>query len=197
LPICLTDLLGRCPQSSWTISAPGRFEDIIVKLVNEHLAGQHNRQSSSADADDRGVMIAKLVVRIDVHRDRLIVRFKSAGTEEESHSTDGQLLSILWQKPPSSHTHAGITLGEPGIADTMRPTQDRSVPEQMFGAEKNSIDRFSSTCQLMLPTQSRSPILLRRVRATCPLRAHERFPISPRHLERLAAPDRRAGWCRH
>jgi hypothetical protein len=40
------------------------------------------------------------VVRIDVHKDRLIVRFKSAGTEE-SHSTDGQLLSIPWQKPPS------------------------------------------------------------------------------------------------
>jgi hypothetical protein len=36
-----------------------------------------------------------------VHKDRLIARFKSAGTEEGSHSTDGQLLSIPWQKPPS------------------------------------------------------------------------------------------------
>jgi len=36
-----------------------------------------------------------------VHKDRLIVRFKSAGIEEGSHSTDGQLLSIPWQKPPS------------------------------------------------------------------------------------------------
>lgn len=42
----------------------------------------------------------ELTVRIDVHKDRLIVRFKSAGTEE-SHSTDGQLLSIPWQKSPS------------------------------------------------------------------------------------------------
>src|SRR6202030_4721630 len=51
--------------------------------------------------DGRGVMISEQVVRIDVHKDRLIVRFKSAGTEEGSHSTDGQLLSIPWQKPPS------------------------------------------------------------------------------------------------
>src|SRR5205085_10706832 len=46
-------------------------------------------------------MIAEQVVRIDVYEDRLIVRFKSAGTGEESHSADGELLSIPWQKPPS------------------------------------------------------------------------------------------------
>src|SRR5260370_16408487 len=44
---------------------------------------------------------AEQVGRIDVHKDRLIVRFKSTGTEEASHSTDGQMLSIPWQKPPS------------------------------------------------------------------------------------------------
>jgi len=78
------------------------IEDIIVKSVNKHLGAQHGHPgSSSAHADDRGVMIAEQVVRIDVHKDRLIVRFKSASTEEESHSTDGQLLSIPWQKPPS------------------------------------------------------------------------------------------------
>jgi site-specific DNA recombinase len=75
------------------------IEDIIVKSVNEHLVGQHDQpSSSSAPADHRGV-IAEQVVRIDVHRNRLIVRFKSAGSEEGS--TDGQLLSIPWQKPPS------------------------------------------------------------------------------------------------
>src|SRR5436189_2194664 len=46
-------------------------------------------------------MIAEQVVRIDVHKDRLIVRLKSVGTEEGSHSTADQLLSIAWQKPPS------------------------------------------------------------------------------------------------
>src|ERR1700694_5830656 len=76
------------------------IEDIIVKSVNEHLVDQHGQPTSnSAHADDRGVMIAEQVVRIDVHRDRLIVRYKSASTEEGS--ADGQLLSIPWQKPPS------------------------------------------------------------------------------------------------
>jgi site-specific DNA recombinase len=78
------------------------IEDIIVKSVNEHLVAQPDKpSSSSAHADDRGVMIAERVVRIDVHKDRLIVRFQSASTEEGSYSTDGQLLSIPWQKPPS------------------------------------------------------------------------------------------------
>jgi site-specific DNA recombinase len=78
------------------------IEDLIVKSVNEHLVAQHGQSSSSsAHANDRSVMIAGQVVRIDVHKDRLIIRFKSAGTEEGSHSTDGQSLSIPWQKPPS------------------------------------------------------------------------------------------------
>jgi site-specific DNA recombinase len=78
------------------------IEDIIVKSVNEYLGAQHNQpSSSSARVDDRGAIIAEQVVRIDVHKDRLIVRFKSADTEEGSDSTDGQLLSIPWQKPPS------------------------------------------------------------------------------------------------
>jgi len=47
------------------------IEDIIVKSVNEHLVAQHGQPSSStAHADDRGVMIAERVVRIEVHKDR-------------------------------------------------------------------------------------------------------------------------------
>src|ERR1700738_1241267 len=76
------------------------IEGIIVKSVNEHLGAQCDQlSSSSAQEDDHGVMIAEQVVRIDVHKDRLIVRYKSASTEEGS--ADGQLLSIPWQKPPS------------------------------------------------------------------------------------------------
>jgi DNA invertase Pin-like site-specific DNA recombinase len=74
------------------------IEDIIVKSVSEHLVAQDGQSTSSSEhADDRGV-IAEQVVRIDVHKDRLMVRLK--GTEE-SHSTDGPLLSIPWQKPLS------------------------------------------------------------------------------------------------
>jgi site-specific DNA recombinase len=97
------------------------IEDIIVKSVNEHLAHHGQPSSSRAQANDRSV-IADQVVRIDVHKDRLIVRFKSAGTEEESHSTDGQLLSIPWQKPPSRKSRQIlIPLGIP--RNEVRPTR--------------------------------------------------------------------------
>src|SRR6201984_33948 len=77
------------------------IENIIVKSVNEHLLAQHDQPSSGrAHADDLG-LITEQVVRIDVRKDRLIVRFKSPGPEEGSHSADGQMLSIPWQKPPS------------------------------------------------------------------------------------------------
>jgi site-specific DNA recombinase len=99
------------------------IEDIIAKSVNEHLGAQHDQPSSStAHADDRGAMIAEQVVRIDVHKDRLIVRFKSPGTEEDSHSPDGQLLSIPWQKPPSKKSRQIlIPLGVP--RNEVRPTR--------------------------------------------------------------------------
>jgi site-specific DNA recombinase len=97
------------------------IEGIIVKSVNEHLVAHHGQSSSSsAHADDRDV-IAEQVVRIDVHKDRLIVRLKSAGTEE-THSTDGQLLSIPWQKPPSRKSRQIlIPLGVP--RNEVRPTR--------------------------------------------------------------------------
>jgi DNA invertase Pin-like site-specific DNA recombinase len=99
------------------------IEDIIVKSVNEHLVARHDQPtSSSAHANDRGVMIAAQVVRIDVHKDRLTIRFKSASTEEESHSTDGELLSIPWQKPPSRKSRQIlIPLGVP--RNEVRPTR--------------------------------------------------------------------------
>jgi hypothetical protein len=95
-------------------------EDIIIKSVNEHHAAQHGKPA--AHADNRGVMIAEQVIRIDVHKDRLLVRFRSAGTEEEPHSTDGQLLSIPWQKPPSRKSRQIlIPLGIP--RNEVRPTR--------------------------------------------------------------------------
>jgi site-specific DNA recombinase len=98
------------------------IEDIIVKSMNEHLVAQHGQPTSSgANADDRGV-IAEQVVRIDVHKDRLILRFKSAGSEEAYQSTDDQLLSIPWQKSPSRKSRQIlIPLGVP--RNQVRPTR--------------------------------------------------------------------------
>jgi site-specific DNA recombinase len=97
------------------------IEDVIVKSVTEHLVAQHDRpSSSSAHADDRSVMIAEELVRIDVHKDRLIIRFKSAGSEEES--TGGQLVSIPWQKPPSRKSRQ-ILIPTGVRRDEVRPTR--------------------------------------------------------------------------
>jgi site-specific DNA recombinase len=42
------------------------------------------------------------VARIDVHRDHLMIGFRSADTEQTADTaTDGHSLSIPWQKPPS------------------------------------------------------------------------------------------------
>jgi site-specific DNA recombinase len=106
------------------------IEDIIAKSVNEHLGAEHDQPSSStAHADDRCV-IAERVVRIDVHKDQLIVRFKSPGTEEETQSPDGQLL-IPWQKPPSRKSRQIlIPVGVP--RNEVRPTriERRAAPRQ-------------------------------------------------------------------
>src|SRR6266436_7669881 len=98
------------------------IEDIVVRSVNEHLVARHGQPtSSSAQADDRGV-IAEQVVRIDVHKDRLLIRFKLAGTEKEPNLTEGQLLSIPWQKPPSRKSRQIlIPLGAP--RNEVRPTR--------------------------------------------------------------------------
>src|SRR5207237_10553202 len=87
----------------------------------QYLAAQHDQPtSSSARADDR--IIAEQVVRINVHGDRLVVRFKSAGTEEGSRSADGQMLSIPWRKPPSRKSRQIlIPLGVP--PNKVRPTR--------------------------------------------------------------------------
>jgi site-specific DNA recombinase len=77
------------------------IEDIIVKSLSEHLiADQKNLTSSIMHRGDRSA-IAKQVARIDVHKDRLSVRLKSPDMEDPSASTDDQVLSIPWQKPPS------------------------------------------------------------------------------------------------
>jgi site-specific DNA recombinase len=69
--------------------------------LSEHLiADQKNPTSSIMHRGDRSAIV-KQVARIDVHKDRLSVRLKSPDMEDPSASTDDQVLSIPWQKPPS------------------------------------------------------------------------------------------------
>jgi hypothetical protein len=88
--------------------------------VKEHLAAQRGeRRASSAYGDDRSLI--EQVVRIDVHKKCLMVRLKLAD-QEESDSTDGELLSIPWEKPPSRKSRQILVpLGVP--RHEVRPTR--------------------------------------------------------------------------
>jgi site-specific DNA recombinase len=77
------------------------IEDLIVKSLNEHLIVQKEKPASSLTHVGNSKAALEQVARIDVHKDRLAVRFKSGDADETSNSADGHLLSIPWQKPPS------------------------------------------------------------------------------------------------
>jgi site-specific DNA recombinase len=98
------------------------IEDIVVKSINEHLIAQRERPASSAaDVGDRKLIIER-VARIDVQKDRLVVRFKSVDGEEASDAADENLISIPWQKPPSRKSRQ--ILVPHGIAKSeVRPTR--------------------------------------------------------------------------
>jgi site-specific DNA recombinase len=77
------------------------IEGIIVKFLHEYLFAQNERPSSSGTRVVDRKVLQDSIARIDVHEDHLAIRLKSADGEETSDSTDDQLLSIPWQKPPS------------------------------------------------------------------------------------------------
>src|SRR5467141_1316109 len=80
------------------------IEDVVVKLLKEHLAANQGTSTAGASRlEDHGVL-AHLIAGIVVHKDRLIVRFKSDNAEEASDCADDQSLSIPWQKPPSKRS---------------------------------------------------------------------------------------------
>ena len=77
------------------------IEDIVVKFLNEHLATEQDRATTSVmPLGDRGDL-AQLVAGIVVHKDRLIVRLKSDNADQASDSPEDRSFSIPWQKPPS------------------------------------------------------------------------------------------------
>jgi site-specific DNA recombinase len=77
------------------------IEDLIVTFLQEHLAANQDKSTTSAvRLVDRGAL-AQLIAGIVVHKDRLIVRLKSDHADEASDPADDQPLSIPWQKPPS------------------------------------------------------------------------------------------------
>jgi site-specific DNA recombinase len=71
------------------------IDETIVKILKEHLAAKQDRLTTRAVlSGDRGAL-AQLIAGIVVHKDRLIVRFKSDHAEQASDSADDQSLISL------------------------------------------------------------------------------------------------------
>jgi hypothetical protein len=66
--------------------------------------------------------LTELVVRIVVHRDRLIVRLKSDNADEASDYPDDRSLTIPWHKPPSKRSRQ-ILLPHNKSRSDVRPEQ--------------------------------------------------------------------------
>jgi hypothetical protein len=66
--------------------------------------------------------LAELIAGFVVHRDRLVVRFKSDQTDEASDRPDDQLLTIPWRKPPSKRSRR-ILLPHNASRSDVRPEQ--------------------------------------------------------------------------
>jgi site-specific DNA recombinase len=99
------------------------IEDIVVKSLIEHLIAQKENPASSTGTHEDQRAALKQVSRIDVHKDRLTIRFKAAeGAEETSDSADDHLLSIPWRKPPSRRSRQ-ILLPHGIPKNEVRPTR--------------------------------------------------------------------------
>jgi site-specific DNA recombinase len=98
------------------------IEDTVVKSLKEHLAATREGSTTSAlPLGDRSTL-AQLIAGIFVHRDRLVVRFKSDHTDEASDRPDNQSLTIRWQKPPSKRSRR-ILLPHNASRSDVRPEQ--------------------------------------------------------------------------
>jgi site-specific DNA recombinase len=98
------------------------IEETIVKFLKEHLAAKQDRSTTRAVlSGDRGAL-AQLIAGIVVHKDRLIVRFKSDHADQASDSPDDQSLTIPWQKPPSKRSRQ-ILLPHNASRGKVRPEQ--------------------------------------------------------------------------
>jgi site-specific DNA recombinase len=98
------------------------IEDVIVKSLHDYLIAQKEKPLSMAtQIVDRKVLQGS-IARVEVHEDHLTVRLKSADGEETSDSTDGHLLSIPWQKPPSRRSRQ-ILLPHGVPRNEVRPTR--------------------------------------------------------------------------
>jgi site-specific DNA recombinase len=98
------------------------IEDTVVKSLEAHLAAQQNGSTSSAVQLRDHEALAELVAGIVVHRDKLVVRFKSNHPDEAPDRSDDPSLTIPWYKPPSKRSRR-ILLPHNASRNEIRPEQ--------------------------------------------------------------------------
>jgi site-specific DNA recombinase len=109
----LTGSISRVPAAD--------IEDTIVKSLETHLAAQQNGSTSNAVKLGDREAIAQLVAGIVVHRDKLVVRFKSDHVDE-AHDRPDPSLAIAWHKPPFKRSRR-ILLPHNAPRSDVRPEQ--------------------------------------------------------------------------
>jgi site-specific DNA recombinase len=77
------------------------IEEAVIKSLNEQSTTQQEIPSPAIIRPDYRSVILECVSRIDVQKDRLILRLHSEKNAGSDKTTDEQTLSIPWQKPVS------------------------------------------------------------------------------------------------
>jgi site-specific DNA recombinase len=98
------------------------IEDVVVKFLKEHLAAKQDKSITSAMlSGDRGDLVQR-IAGIVVHKNKLVVRFKSDNADEAPDSPDDHSVTIPWQKPPSKRSRQ-ILLPHNASRSDVRPEQ--------------------------------------------------------------------------
>jgi site-specific DNA recombinase len=98
------------------------IEETVVKSLEAHLAAKQNGSISSAVRLGDRETLTRLVAGIVVHKDKLVVRFKSDHTDEAPDRSDDPSLRIAWHKPPSKRSRR-ILLPYNAPRSVIRPEQ--------------------------------------------------------------------------
>jgi site-specific DNA recombinase len=98
------------------------IEEAFLKSLEAHLAARRDGSAYNMIRLRDRATLAQLVAGIVVHRDRLVVRFKSDHADDEPDRSDDEPLTIPWLKPPSKKARR-ILLPNGATRDDVRPEQ--------------------------------------------------------------------------
>jgi DNA invertase Pin-like site-specific DNA recombinase len=120
---CLHGEARTAKAGSVTCVPATEIEETVFKALGEHFRGKNKKL---ADPRNGQSAVAEVIDRIDVHNDRLIVRFKSQTDQgaiklaAEIEPDDDHVLTILWQKPPTKRFRE-ILLPHGSVRKDVRP----------------------------------------------------------------------------